>query len=102
MSGWANGKLEVRAYMMHTYDAKTLLGVAFDDGCWEPEGNVLVPSQVRGDRQGEVMFRDTFTDAVSAVLQADYRSDGREELIACGYDGEVRALLLFICPHKRV
>lgn len=56
VSGWTNGKLEVR-----------------------------------GDRQGEVIFRDNLADSVSAVLQADYRSDGREEVIACGYDGEVGA-----------
>jgi hypothetical protein len=58
VSGWTNGKLEVR-----------------------------------GDRQGEVIFRDNLADSVSAVLQADYRSDGREEVIACGYDGEVGATL---------
>jgi hypothetical protein len=57
--------------------------------------------EVRGDRQGEVIFRDNLADSVSAVLQADYRSDGREEVIACGYDGEVGAAFA-PAEHTRV
>uniref|UniRef100_A0A7S0QX50 Bardet-Biedl syndrome 2 protein homolog n=1 Tax=Pyramimonas obovata TaxID=1411642 RepID=A0A7S0QX50_9CHLO len=58
VSGWANGKIEVRT-----------------------------------DRSGDVLYRDTFPSAVSAVLRADYRCDGREEMIACSLDGEVRGYL---------
>mmetsp|Transcript_15490 Transcript_15490/g.48734 ORF Transcript_15490/g.48734 Transcript_15490/m.48734 type:complete len:728 (+) Transcript_15490:185-2368(+) len=58
ISGWSNGKLEVRA-----------------------------------ERTGEVVFRDNFTQALSAIVKADYRMDGRDEVICCGSDGEVRGYL---------
>jgi Bardet-Biedl syndrome 2 protein len=45
VSGWANGKLEVRS-----------------------------------DRSGEVIFKDNLGAPISAIVQADYRSDGRTEV----------------------
>ena len=45
VSGWANGKLEVRS-----------------------------------DRSGAVIFKDNLGAPISAIVQADYRSDGRTEV----------------------
>jgi hypothetical protein len=47
VSGWANGKLEVRS-----------------------------------DRSGEVIFKDNLGAPISAIVQADYRADGRTEVRA--------------------
>ena len=58
VSGWSNGKLEVRA-----------------------EGS------------GETLFRDHMPAPVSAILSGDLRSNGKEELICCAADGEVRGYL---------
>lgn len=33
---------------------------------------------------------DTFTGSVSALLRADYRKDGGEDMLCCSLDGEVR------------
>ena len=58
ISGWSNGKLEVR-----------------------------------NERNGEVVYKDHFSSAVAAIVRADYRMDGKEEVICCGADGEVRGYL---------
>ena len=44
---------------------------------------------------GEVIFKDAMRDgaSVSGILQADYRGDGRVEVIVCSAEGEVRAYL---------
>jgi len=49
--------------------------------------------EVRMDRTGEVVYRDHFASPVSSLLIADYRNDGRDEVICCGLDGEVRGYL---------
>ena len=51
--------------------------------------------EVRSDTSGEVIFKDTLRDgaAISGILQADYRGDGRVEVIACSAEGEVRGYL---------
>ena len=38
------------------------------------------PPPLASDKNGEVLFRDAFNSAVSAVLIADYRMDGQEEV----------------------
>ena len=58
ISGWANGKIEVRS-----------------------------------DRSAEVIFKDTLSAPVSAILQSDYRADGHTEVLVCSADGEVRGYL---------
>lgn len=45
------------------------------------------------DRNGEVIFKDTFSSAVAAIVVADYRMDGREEVICCAHSGDVRGYL---------
>eukprot|EP00727_Mastigamoeba_balamuthi_P010083 m51a1_g5698 putative bardet-biedl syndrome 2 protein homolog (629) ;mRNA; f:1021607-1024075 len=54
ISGWSNGKLEVR------------------------------------NDNGDLIFKDHFTAPVSAVVTADYRMDGKQELIVCSLEGEVK------------
>lgn len=49
--------------------------------------------EVRNDQNGEVIYRDHFSSPVSAIVQADYRMDGRQEIICCALDGEVRGYL---------
>ena len=46
--------------------------------------------EVRNEASGEVVYRDNFTGPVSALLAADYRKDGGEDMICCSLDGEVR------------
>lgn len=46
--------------------------------------------EVRHERNGEVVYKDHFATPISAIIDADYRLDGRVEVIACGSDGEVR------------
>lgn len=49
--------------------------------------------EVRRDDTGEVVYRDHLTCAVSQVVKADYRNDGMEQVIACGFEGEVRGYM---------
>eukprot|EP00995_Heteronema_vittatum_P005401 NODE_184_length_1699_cov_201.142424_g21_i1.p1 GENE.NODE_184_length_1699_cov_201.142424_g21_i1~~NODE_184_length_1699_cov_201.142424_g21_i1.p1 ORF type:complete len:497 (+),score=117.79 NODE_184_length_1699_cov_201.142424_g21_i1:25-1491(+) len=58
ISGWANGKVEVRS-----------------------------------DKNGEVVFRDSFSSAVASILVADYRMDGRDLVMAASVSGDVRGYL---------
>ncbi|XP_050687071.1 Bardet-Biedl syndrome 2 protein homolog [Eriocheir sinensis] len=44
----------------------------------------------RNDRSGEVMFKDNFQSTVAGIVEGDYRMDGKNQLIACSVDGEVR------------
>lgn len=55
VSGWSNGKLEVRS-----------------------EGN------------GQMVFKDTLSESISDVVLGDLRRKGKDEIIICGTDGEVR------------
>ncbi|XP_066971024.1 Bardet-Biedl syndrome 2 protein homolog isoform X2 [Macrobrachium rosenbergii] len=44
----------------------------------------------RNDRSGEVVFKDNFKSTVAGIVQGDYRMDGKNQLICCSTDGEVR------------
>ena len=48
---------------------------------------------VRREESGEVVFRQTLDAPVAAILSADYRMDGKEEVMICSEAGEVRAYL---------
>uniref|UniRef100_T1IM01 Bardet-Biedl syndrome 2 protein homolog n=1 Tax=Strigamia maritima TaxID=126957 RepID=T1IM01_STRMM len=48
---------------------------------------------VRSDQSGEVIFKDNFSHSIAGLVQADYRLDGKTELICCSVDGEVRGFL---------
>ena len=79
------------------HEVTAILG--FDlDGDGEPElisGWSNGKFEVRSDVTGEVIFKDATKNgsAVSGILQADYRCDGRQEVIVCSNEGEVRAYL---------
>lgn len=47
----------------------------------------------RSERNGEVIFKDNLPSAIAGIVQGDYRLDGKEELICCSVDGEVRGYL---------
>lgn len=51
---------------------------------------------VRSDKTGEVVFRDTFNSPVAAILVADYRMDGRQEVLCCAHSDQAPP------PHSRV
>ncbi|XP_070565580.1 BBSome complex member BBS2-like [Ptychodera flava] len=44
----------------------------------------------RSDRTGEVVFKDNFSTSVAGIVEGDYRMDGKESLICCSIDGEIR------------
>lgn len=60
-------------------------------------GRIEVRSDLRagdGSKGGEVLFRDTYSAPVAAVLAEDYRQDGRVLPLVCTVDGNVRGLTL--------
>mmetsp|Transcript_63574 Transcript_63574/g.170112 ORF Transcript_63574/g.170112 Transcript_63574/m.170112 type:complete len:716 (-) Transcript_63574:13-2160(-) len=46
--------------------------------------------EVRQEASGEVVFKDSFDAPLAGVLVCDLRLDGREQVLACSQDGEVR------------
>ena len=48
---------------------------------------------IRSVQNGEVLYKDTFGAFIAGIVQADYRMDGKVELICCTGDGEVRGYL---------
>ncbi|XP_057298017.1 Bardet-Biedl syndrome 2 protein-like [Hydractinia symbiolongicarpus] len=55
----------------------------------------------RSDRTGEVVFKDNLSTAVSAVLDADYRMDGKDQLVVCSMDGEVKGFVPTVSENKQ-
>eukprot|EP01105_Mastigella_eilhardi_P024274 TRINITY_DN6306_c0_g1_i1.p1 TRINITY_DN6306_c0_g1~~TRINITY_DN6306_c0_g1_i1.p1 ORF type:complete len:707 (+),score=207.40 TRINITY_DN6306_c0_g1_i1:35-2122(+) len=53
--------------------------------------------EVRTAQNGELIFKDTLSAPVSAVMRSDYRMTGREELVVCSSSGEVRG---YTPPNK--
>lgn len=47
----------------------------------------------RREHNAELVYKDSFAHPVSAIVKADYRMDGREDVIICALDGEVRGYL---------
>ncbi|XP_077978024.1 BBSome complex member BBS2-like isoform X2 [Glandiceps talaboti] len=47
----------------------------------------------RSDRTGEVVFKYNFAASIAGIVEGDYRMDGKDELICCSIDGEVRGYL---------
>lgn len=48
---------------------------------------------IRSIQTGNIIHKDTFSSHIAGIVQADYRMDGKEELICCSVDGEVRGYL---------
>jgi len=97
----ANGTIGVYNQSVRVWRVKSKNQVqaiaAFDlDGDGEPElisGWSNGKLEVRSDRTGEVIYRDNFSSGISAILKADYRCDGQEEIICCSADGQVKGYL---------
>jgi Bardet-Biedl syndrome 2 protein len=49
--------------------------------------------EVRNESTGSVGFRDEFDSPISSILKGNYRMEGREEIICCASNGEVRGYL---------
>eukprot|EP00736_Rhodelphis_marinus_P008019 Rmarinus@m.8619 len=49
--------------------------------------------EIRNSANGELVYKDHIPSPVSALLSADYRLDGQEELVCCSVDGTVRGYL---------
>lgn len=49
--------------------------------------------QVRNDHNGEIVYKDYFNGAITGIVEADYRLDGRSTIICTSKDGEVRGYL---------
>ncbi len=49
--------------------------------------------EVRHENNGSIIYKDQFSSGVSSIVKADYRMDGKEEIICCSYNGEVRGYL---------
>ena len=49
--------------------------------------------EVRSEKTGETLFKENFSAPISAILCADFRNNGREEVICCTADGEVKGYL---------
>eukprot|EP01034_Spumella_vulgaris_P021413 gene21413-27443_t len=48
---------------------------------------------VRREENGEVLFKEAMDAPVAGIVSADYRMDGKEEVMICSESGEVRAYL---------
>ncbi|CAB4058065.1 BBS2 [Lepeophtheirus salmonis] len=55
----------------------------------------------RNNRSGEVIFKDNFNHPVAGITKADYRSDGKMQLVVCGSEGEVRGYAPLISEGSR-
>lgn len=49
--------------------------------------------EVRKVDSGSLVYKSTFANSIAALLRTDYRLDGREQIIACAIDGEIKAYL---------
>ena len=49
--------------------------------------------EVRSEKTGETLFKESFGAPISSVLCADFRGNGREEVICITEDGEVKGYL---------
>ena len=50
--------------------------------------------EVRKADTGALVYKDTFANSVAALLKSDYRLDGREQIIACATDGQIRGVFI--------
>ncbi|CAF0848460.1 unnamed protein product [Rotaria sp. Silwood1] len=46
---------------------------------------------IRSDRHGEVIFKESLNSSIAGIVKADYRVPGENLLICCSNEGEVRA-----------
>lgn len=44
--------------------------------------------EVRSEKTGDIIYKDSFQSSIAGIVKADYRMDGNEEIICCSVDGE--------------
>lgn len=49
--------------------------------------------EVRAIKDGQLIYKDSLSSPVAALVTADYRQGGKDQLICCSLDGEVRGYL---------
>ena len=84
ISGWANGKIEVRS--------DRSAEVIFKDTLSAPVSarHLIRTVPCVASLHRAVSHRCTALRRLQAILQSDYRSDGHTEVLVCSADGEVR------------
>lgn len=46
--------------------------------------------EVRKAESGQVIFKDSMSASVAAIVKGDYRGDGADQVVVCAVNGEVR------------
>lgn len=49
--------------------------------------------EVRKAESGQVIFKDSMSSSVAALVKGDYRGDGADQVVVCAVNGEVRHIL---------
>jgi Bardet-Biedl syndrome 2 protein len=47
--------------------------------------------EVRSDKNGEVVYKDMMGSAVAGIVRSDYKIKGKDEIICCATDGQIKA-----------
>lgn len=99
--GLSNGTVGVydgkkRLWRVKTKNSVTAISISDVDGDNLPE--VLIgwdngSFQARKYTNGEVIFKDKMSGPIAAIVCADYRMDGKSQIIICCENGDVRAML---------
>ena len=45
---------------------------------------------MRKAESGQVIFKDSMSSSVAAIVKGDYRGDGADQVVVCAVNGEVR------------
>jgi Bardet-Biedl syndrome 2 protein len=99
--GLANGSIGVyegeKRLWRHKFKSTVGAIQGFDlDGDGMPEliaGWANGRLEVRSEVAGELIFKDNLGGGVAGIVRADYRSDGRDEIICVSESGEIRGFL---------
>lgn len=49
-----------------------------------------VQIEVRKAESGQLIFKDSMSASVAAIVKGDYRGDGADQVVVCAVNGEVR------------
>ncbi len=52
--------------------------------------NSLMQIEIRKAESGQLIFKDSMSASVAAIVKGDYRGDGAEQVVVCAVNGEVR------------
>ncbi|XP_003385146.1 PREDICTED: Bardet-Biedl syndrome 2 protein homolog [Amphimedon queenslandica] len=55
---------------------------------------------IRSLDTGQILYKDVFSSPVAGITKADYRQDGKDELICCSVDGELRGYVPSVSNEK--